>query len=139
MKRHFSLTFFSSILTFRPVYALAGKIVLMHTTFLSIGCTQQGQHHEHAPRRKHFFRSVMFLLLCYFKQSGFAQELCFYCPSRYRTQICNDGLKCKRKICFFAHKIDELRTPPHKPGFPADFHKGKKHGRSRSSGTSAYI
>jgi len=28
---------------------------------------------------------------------------------RYRTQMCNDGIKCTRKICFFAHTPDELR------------------------------
>eukprot|EP00197_Chlamydomonas_leiostraca_P010513 CAMPEP_0202866220 /NCGR_PEP_ID=MMETSP1391-20130828/7267_1 /ASSEMBLY_ACC=CAM_ASM_000867 /TAXON_ID=1034604 /ORGANISM="Chlamydomonas leiostraca, Strain SAG 11-49" /LENGTH=558 /DNA_ID=CAMNT_0049546153 /DNA_START=111 /DNA_END=1787 /DNA_ORIENTATION=- len=31
-------------------------------------------------------------------------------PSRYRTQLCNDGVQCKRKICFFAHTLDELRV-----------------------------
>lgn len=25
-------------------------------------------------------------------------------PLRYRTQLCNDGSNCKRKICFFAHR-----------------------------------
>eukprot|EP00798_Chlamydomonas_sp_ICE-L_P007283 gene7283-399_t len=30
-------------------------------------------------------------------------------PSRYRTQMCNEGPKCKRKTCFFAHSSDELR------------------------------
>ncbi len=25
-------------------------------------------------------------------------------PTRYRTQLCNDGSNCKRKICFFAHR-----------------------------------
>jgi hypothetical protein len=29
---------------------------------------------------------------------------------RYRSQLCNDGAKCKRKICFFAHTMEELRT-----------------------------
>ncbi|GFR41500.1 hypothetical protein Agub_g2194 [Astrephomene gubernaculifera] len=31
-------------------------------------------------------------------------------PSRYRTQLCNDGIGCKRKVCFFAHTLDELRV-----------------------------
>eukprot|EP00798_Chlamydomonas_sp_ICE-L_P021559 gene21559-28552_t len=31
-------------------------------------------------------------------------------PSRYRTQMCNKGLTCKRKTCFFAHTSDELRV-----------------------------
>eukprot|EP00887_Chlorella_sp_A99_P005027 scaffold4.g5027.t1 len=33
----------------------------------------------------------------------------------YRTQLCNDGSNCKRKICFFAHSLDELRVPACKP------------------------
>ena len=28
---------------------------------------------------------------------------------RYRTQLCNDGIHCKRKVCFFAHTLEELR------------------------------
>lgn len=39
-------------------------------------------------------------------------------PSRYRTQLCNDGAECKRKICFFAHSIEELRVPTCKPVSP---------------------
>jgi hypothetical protein len=31
--------------------------------------------------------------------------------SRYRTQLCKDGLDCDRPVCFFAHTIQELRTP----------------------------
>ncbi|KAI8462422.1 MAG: hypothetical protein J3K34DRAFT_381451, partial [Monoraphidium minutum] len=30
---------------------------------------------------------------------------------RYRTQMCRDGPACCRKICFFAHSIQQLRTP----------------------------
>ncbi|WIA14731.1 hypothetical protein OEZ85_003220 [Tetradesmus obliquus] len=30
-------------------------------------------------------------------------------PQRYRTQWCHDGSKCTRKICFFAHSLEELR------------------------------
>jgi hypothetical protein len=36
-------------------------------------------------------------------------------PTRYRTQLCNDGSNCRRKICFFAHSLDELRVPACKP------------------------
>ncbi|KFM24230.1 Zinc finger CCCH domain-containing protein 24 [Auxenochlorella protothecoides] len=36
-------------------------------------------------------------------------------PTRYRTQLCNDGGSCRRKICFFAHSLDELRVPAVKP------------------------
>ncbi|KAL6131795.1 hypothetical protein ACLB2K_070168 [Fragaria x ananassa] len=33
-------------------------------------------------------------------------------PARYRTRVCNAGLLCTRKVCFFAHSPDQLRTPP---------------------------
>lgn len=32
-------------------------------------------------------------------------------PSRYRTQLCKDTQKCNRVVCFFAHSLEELRTP----------------------------
>ncbi|KAJ0715925.1 putative transcription factor C3H family [Helianthus annuus] len=35
---------------------------------------------------------------------------CWLHPSRYRTQPCKDGVKCHRKICFFAHSTDQLRV-----------------------------
>eukprot|EP01026_Neomeris_dumetosa_P056502 TRINITY_DN516_c0_g1_i1.p1 TRINITY_DN516_c0_g1~~TRINITY_DN516_c0_g1_i1.p1 ORF type:complete len:471 (+),score=49.03 TRINITY_DN516_c0_g1_i1:101-1414(+) len=31
-------------------------------------------------------------------------------PSKYRTQLCKDGLACGRKVCFFAHHLAELRA-----------------------------
>ncbi|KIY99041.1 Zinc finger CCCH domain-containing protein 50 [Monoraphidium neglectum] len=43
----------------------------------------------------------------------------FLHPSRYRTQLCNDGNKCSRPICFFAHDAGELRTP-HYPSLNAE-------------------
>lgn len=36
-------------------------------------------------------------------------------PTRYRTQLCNDGTNCKRRVCFFAHTLSELRVPSSKP------------------------
>ena len=42
------------------------------------------------------------------------------CFCRYRTQLCNDGTKCKRHICFFAHSLEELRVPTCKPFVPPD-------------------
>jgi hypothetical protein len=39
-------------------------------------------------------------------------------PSRYRTSLCNDGVNCKRKVCFFAHTLEELRVPSCKPVLP---------------------
>lgn len=36
-------------------------------------------------------------------------------PTRYRTQLCNDGTNCKRRVCFFAHTLGELRVPSSKP------------------------
>lgn len=32
-------------------------------------------------------------------------------PSRYRTQLCKDHGKCDRPVCFFAHSLEELRSP----------------------------
>ena len=32
-------------------------------------------------------------------------------PHRFRTQLCRDGEKCNRPICFFAHTPEELRQP----------------------------
>lgn len=49
-------------------------------------------------------------------------ESCQYChsvfeywlhPSRYRTQLCQNGAKCKRGVCFFAHSVSDLRVPDH--------------------------
>ena len=31
--------------------------------------------------------------------------------SRYRTQLCNEPASCRRKVCFFAHTLEELREP----------------------------
>lgn len=41
-------------------------------------------------------------------------------PSRYRTQLCNDGISCNRKVCFFAHTVEELRVPSCKALAAAD-------------------
>lgn len=30
-------------------------------------------------------------------------------PAQYRTRLCKDETSCARKVCFFAHKTDELR------------------------------
>ncbi|KAK2635469.1 hypothetical protein Ddye_030261 [Dipteronia dyeriana] len=30
-------------------------------------------------------------------------------PAQYRTRLCKDEVGCTRKVCFFAHKTDELR------------------------------
>eukprot|EP00210_Caulerpa_lentillifera_P007183 g6873.t1 len=32
-------------------------------------------------------------------------------PTRYRTQLCNKPATCRRKVCFFAHNVEELRQP----------------------------
>ncbi|XP_045800166.1 zinc finger CCCH domain-containing protein 23-like [Trifolium pratense] len=43
---------------------------------------------------------------CYFAHGVFE---CWLHPSRYRTQLCNDGTACRRRVCFFAHTINQLR------------------------------
>lgn len=32
-------------------------------------------------------------------------------PDRFRTQMCKLGPRCTRPLCFFAHRVDELRFP----------------------------
>ncbi|CAL9051493.1 unnamed protein product [Musa banksii] len=40
-------------------------------------------------------------------------------PTRYRTRMCISGPACRRKICFFAHTVDELRPEGLGGGVPA--------------------
>ncbi len=35
-------------------------------------------------------------------------------PARYRTQLCTEGGACNRRVCFFAHSVQELRAAPAK-------------------------
>ncbi|KAL3841244.1 hypothetical protein ACJIZ3_025835 [Penstemon smallii] len=35
---------------------------------------------------------------------------CWLHPAQYRTRLCKDGTNCNRRVCFFAHKQDELRN-----------------------------
>jgi len=32
-------------------------------------------------------------------------------PHRYRTKRCKDGVNCNRRVCFFAHRDEEIRFP----------------------------
>jgi len=34
---------------------------------------------------------------------------CWLHPAQYRTRLCKDGTRCTRRVCFFAHKPEELR------------------------------
>ncbi|KAK6933002.1 Ankyrin repeat [Dillenia turbinata] len=34
---------------------------------------------------------------------------CWLHPAQYRTRLCKDEIGCARKVCFFAHKPEELR------------------------------
>ncbi|CAL0307745.1 unnamed protein product [Lupinus luteus] len=34
---------------------------------------------------------------------------CWLHPAQYRTRLCKDESACTRKVCFFAHKLEELR------------------------------
>ncbi|GBG67234.1 hypothetical protein CBR_g84897 [Chara braunii] len=34
---------------------------------------------------------------------------CWLHPAQYRTRLCKEGLKCTRRVCFFAHTSEELR------------------------------
>ncbi|KAK9826430.1 hypothetical protein WJX81_004739 [Elliptochloris bilobata] len=41
-------------------------------------------------------------------------------PTRYRSQLCNDGVHCRRRVCFFAHTTEHLRVPQCKPFVPPE-------------------
>lgn len=54
-------------------------------------------------------------------------------PSRYRTQLCKDGPSCRRPVCFFAHRLEELRTPtftwtPDSPALDGACRRGRGYG-----------
>jgi len=34
---------------------------------------------------------------------------CWLHPAQYRTRLCKDGTNCARRVCFFAHTVEELR------------------------------
>ncbi|XP_022971416.1 zinc finger CCCH domain-containing protein 30-like isoform X1 [Cucurbita maxima] len=34
---------------------------------------------------------------------------CWLHPAQYRTRLCKDGTNCSRRVCFFAHRTEELR------------------------------
>ncbi|CAN4098730.1 unnamed protein product [Withania somnifera] len=34
---------------------------------------------------------------------------CWLHPAQYRTRMCKDEINCNRRVCFFAHKSEELR------------------------------
>ncbi|KAF2282303.1 hypothetical protein GH714_043969 [Hevea brasiliensis] len=34
---------------------------------------------------------------------------CWLHPAQYRTRLCKDGVSCARRVCFFAHTVEELR------------------------------
>ncbi|CAG9467867.1 unnamed protein product [Pedinophyceae sp. YPF-701] len=36
---------------------------------------------------------------------------CWLHPLRFRSQMCKDGPRCERPVCFFAHNLQELRVP----------------------------
>lgn len=51
---------------------------------------------------------------------------CWLHPSRYRTQLCTDGVSCTRRVCFFAHRECELRKSIGgvMPSIPSPAHAG---------------
>ncbi|KAF3324722.1 zinc finger CCCH domain-containing protein 54 [Carex littledalei] len=40
-------------------------------------------------------------------------------PTRYRTRMCNMGLACRRRVCFFAHSLQQLRSVDLLPDYGA--------------------
>ncbi|XP_057537014.1 zinc finger CCCH domain-containing protein 23-like [Amaranthus tricolor] len=63
---------------------------------------------------------------------------CWLHPSRFRTQPCKDGSGCKRRVCFFAHTPDQLRSPPGL-GSPRSTHGGYFSGSEEGSMSSPTI
>ncbi|KAI8007473.1 Zinc finger CCCH domain-containing protein 24 [Camellia lanceoleosa] len=47
--------------------------------------------------------------MCQFAHGVFE---CWLHPVKYRTEACYAGELCNRKVCFFAHKAEELREKP---------------------------
>ncbi|XP_015582391.1 zinc finger CCCH domain-containing protein 54 isoform X2 [Ricinus communis] len=53
-------------------------------------------------------------------------------PARYRTRACNAGRFCQRKVCFFAHTPDQLRS---EKKYPCPFvYRARMDGRDGMSG-----
>ncbi|KAI3915846.1 hypothetical protein MKX01_013302 [Papaver californicum] len=52
---------------------------------------------------------------------------CWLHPTRYRTQVCKDGLNCKRKVCFFAHTPKQLRVLVPPPNNNSHLHHDHDH------------
>eukprot|EP00890_Picochlorum_soloecismus_P006786 jgi/Picsp_1/932/NSC_04417-R1_protein len=38
---------------------------------------------------------------------------CWLHPAKYKTQLCKEGPRCSRPVCFFAHTVADLRQPTH--------------------------
>ena len=49
---------------------------------------------------------------------------CWLHPAKYCTQLCKEASTCSRSVCFFAHTLAELRTPPEEPPIPALVSRG---------------
>lgn len=57
---------------------------------------------------------------------------CWLHPAQYRTRLCKDEINCTRRVCFFAHKKEELRP------LYASTGSGVPSPRSYSSGASPF-
>lgn len=57
---------------------------------------------------------------------------CWLHPAQYRTRLCKDETNCTRRVCFFAHKLEELRP------LYASTGSAVPSPRSLSSGASAF-
>lgn len=82
--------------------------------------------------------------ICCFSHHVF--ESCLH-PSRFKTELCNKGTKCTRRLCFFAHGEAELRSPSSTPPPPAEclisthsvLHKDNGEAASHSSQGNGHI
>ncbi|KAK9845977.1 hypothetical protein WJX81_007463 [Elliptochloris bilobata] len=59
---------------------------------------------------------------------------CWLHPSKYRTQLCNDGPMCSRPVCFFAHTASELRETDLAAAGPAVSPKSRQGGKEGFAG-----
>lgn len=57
---------------------------------------------------------------------------CWLHPAQYRTRLCKDEINCTRRVCFFAHRLEELRP------LYASTGSAVPSPRSLSSGASAF-
>jgi len=108
-RSHCGLATVSSLLTpaHRTCAALLVTSAPMPTAFLNTGFTPAGRRHL---IRCNSSSGVQACAIASTNHLPCVRSSLSTNAHRYRTQLCNDGVSCKRKICFFAHTLEELRV-----------------------------